>query len=143
MAEEKRILRRGESNGNATTYGYRIEARSVHSPHTQIGDNVLTKEWSFVELSRGVVGVPNWLAAPARDHGLMTYTAAQALMAWIAADCEYGMAVGVEFRLAKFKCESSYTITREGASPSRSYFNEERALNIESESPTSGEPDAR
>lgn len=132
MSEQ--ALRPGEGSGRSTTHGYRIEARSAHGPHTKIGDHIFTKEWSFVETVGGWPGVPNHLWSPiARGRGLLTYAAAQALMAWAASSCDNSLAIGLEFRLVKFKCEESYTVVREGVTPPRSYFAEERALEFDAQ----------
>lgn len=122
--------RRGESSGSSTTQGYMIEARSAHLPHVRVGDQTFTKDWSFVQTEWGWPGVPNRLwSADAISHGMLTYTAAQALMGWIAS-AERGDGLGLEFRLAKFECKAEFKIKRLGATEPRSFFEEERQVKV-------------
>jgi hypothetical protein len=130
---DKKLLA-GEGSGTSTTEGYMIEARSTISPHVKLGTYIFTKEWSFVETIEGWPGVPNHLwSNTARQRGILTYAAAQALMAWAAASCENSMAIGLEFRLVRFKCEETYKVTRLGVTAPRDYFNEQREMKLELE----------
>ena len=108
------------SKGSATTHGYYVEARCVDdhwgtAGPPKVGDQYLSGKWLRLRTQDGPGGVTNdiWDVV-AYHHHVLTYAAARAIMARVAAN--FSWRFDVEFRLVKVKVESSYEITEEGHS---------------------------
>lgn len=119
---------RSVSRGHKTTTGYRVEARCpVRTPEPTIvaGTNV-TESWAALSFDKGPVGVPNHIwDVEAAEHGLLTYSTATALMAWASASLGW-RSWGVEFRLVKFVCKTTYEVTEVGVGQPVSFIEHER-----------------
>lgn len=114
------------SKGSTTTTGYYVEARcpdppmAFHGP-PKVGDQYIGHKWTRLEFGEGQYGVVknDQFDRMAAHHHILTYAAAKAVMAVVAAGLSWRYSA--EFRLVKVKCESSYTITEEGHSAPESF----------------------
>jgi hypothetical protein len=107
-----------ESSG-ATTFGYLVEARSVAhlkgSALPIVGGRSVGADWVWIAPARSVVGVPSgmWDRIANAVTDLLSYEAASALMAWLAAEREPLHGFGLEFRLVKCKLTYEWRVERE------------------------------
>jgi hypothetical protein len=112
------------SSASGETIGYRVECRSTNEPHVQVGEQIITRDWTLLEFRSGR-GVPNKIWSPiAHEQGMLGYETALALMAWAAADAGFAC---VEFRLRKQKLVWSWKIADEGTGEPINFFDSQRA----------------
>ena len=97
-----------KSKGSATLTGYTIEARFHVREPEKIGRQIYDKEWRQVEFDKSVIGVPmsNIYHRELLEHGLFSYSAAQALRWWFHTQAEIecvGGAPGLQTRLVQHR----------------------------------------
>ena len=114
-----------ETSASGTTIGYKVQARSIGSPHVLDG-LVVTKDWATLPFPKAWGGVRNNLFCPLADHaGIFSYSTAVALMAWQDADMG-GFLSGLEFRLVKVELCYKWKTRAIGFSEPRSFCEDER-----------------
>jgi len=107
--EDREEFPREESRGSATEHAYSVEARYNNDHPKQIGDTIFYKEWKPLPFEKSKVGVPNDLMpGKAKEMGLLSYQAAQALRWWFHASLSFD-GICFETRILKHIVESSYS----------------------------------
>lgn len=107
--EDDYITNRG--NGSGTSVGYTVEAKYDYPAPVQIGDQLFDNRWRNVSFSKSPIGVP-CTDDELNEHGLMTYTQANALRWWFhaQANAEHKGWVLVT-RLISHKLEKTWKVT--------------------------------
>lgn len=107
--------RHEQGSGESTDTGYRVEARYMASRPEEIAGQIFDREWRRVSFDKSPIGVPSCspFRKSLRDHGYLSYPAAQALRWWLHAVADTGPTMGLclETRLVSFKIETTHRIT--------------------------------
>ena len=124
-----------DSKGEGTTSGWKVQARCTSTIMSQgqprYGPRFIGHKWTTLYFEKVAHGVKNAMwDEVAEKHGILTYPAAKALLATVAAENSWHY--DVELRLVKYKCVTTYEITVEGyAAIERFGFLDEDALELE------------
>lgn len=128
MSEQKdAVVGKSWASQSGTVPGYFVEVRCLPAGG-MVGGKRVTHMWSHLEFPRtkdmGVPGHPaaEWFA-PVAQEGVLSYEAANALMAWAATDCDYA----TEFRLVKVEMVYRWEINEKGVGPAICFDKAERA----------------
>jgi hypothetical protein len=101
-----------------TSVGYSVEARSRSGPYVD-GDLVIGTDWTRIQFQTSDTGVPTpggWdSSGQLQNHGLFSFSSAQALRWWLHSEIDSGEYVTVPFfsivtRLVKHCVNYEYTI---------------------------------
>jgi len=106
--------KRERGNGSGTETGYTVEARYSYNNPVQIGGQLFDNRWRQVSFEKSEIGIPS---APRYqhhviEHGLLGYTAAQALRWWLHAQADADGVSGLclETRLISHKISYTHKI---------------------------------
>ena len=97
-----------KSQGSSTSTGYTVEARFFMRDAEMIRQQVYDDKWRQVELYQSAIGVPMSTSYQREliEHGLLSYSAAQALRWWFHAQAEIECvdgAPGLQTRLVQHR----------------------------------------
>ena len=105
---------RNKGSGTGTETAYTVEARNTCKP-IKVGNQIFYDKWLRVEFDKSTIGVPQ--CAPfqlhTKEHGLLSYQAANALRWWFHAVLEQEMDAGrwsMETRIVKHIISYSHKI---------------------------------
>jgi hypothetical protein len=108
-----------KSKGSATRTGYTIEARFHVRDPENVGRQIFDQNWRQVEFDQSAIGVPMSTSYHREllDHGLFSYSAAQALRWWFHAQAEIecvGGAPGLQTRLVQHRVTCTHEVAAIG-----------------------------
>jgi len=99
--EEAPEFPKKQSSSSGTTPAYSVEARVNFREPKEVGGVIFHKEWKRVTFEEAKVGVPNQIFCNrAKELGLLSYSAAQALRWWFHASLVFD-SVFFETRILK------------------------------------------
>lgn len=107
--------KRNQGHGTGTETCYTVEARHCYPDAIVIAGQIFDIRWKRAHFEESPVGVPSgpaYIHRHAKEHGMLSYQAAQALRWWIHAQGESTGTgcVCLETRLVKHQIKWSYSI---------------------------------
>ena len=117
--ELEKDYKKEKGSGHSTTSAYTVEARASCGDPKQIGSQIFDSKWRRVAYEKGAIGVPpcSILRKEVAEHGMLGYSAAQALRWWLHANADVSEMLGglcLETRLIKHILETTHSIKAEG-----------------------------
>ena len=109
---------RNVASGSGSETAYSVEARMNYSQPMQIAGRIFDNRWVAVQFDKSAVGVPSapFYARHTLEHGLLGYSAAQALRWWLHAQADNEIkGTCLETRIVKHKISYTHTIEAEAA----------------------------
>lgn len=108
-----------KSQGSLTSTGYTVEARFFMRDAEMIRQQVYDGQWRQVEFDQSAIGVPMSTSYHREllEHGLFSYSAAQALRWWFHAQAEIecvGGAPGLQTRLVQHRLTCTHEVAAIG-----------------------------